>query len=111
MATRGVAGSVRRRRGKTEEHRGGIVAKLNDCDPILTVQISKFHIETWNLAKMKVVEEEKFYNIDVGQKLIWVLDLGENRGQNSVKIWNLTKHTWLTLMTMLKWWLAANIWI
>jgi hypothetical protein len=31
---------------------------------------------------MKVGEEEKFYNIDVGQKLIRVLDLGENRGQS-----------------------------
>jgi hypothetical protein len=30
---------------------------------------------------MKVGEEEKFHNIDVGQKLIRVLDLGENRGQ------------------------------
>ena len=60
---------------------------------------------------MKVGEEEKFYNIDVGQKLIRVLDLVENSGQSSVKIWNLTKHTWLTLMTMLKWWLATNVWI
>ena len=30
----------------------------------------KFRAETWILAKMKVAEEEKFYNIDVGQKLI-----------------------------------------
>jgi len=42
----------------------------------------KFRAETWNLAKMKVGEEEKFHNIDVGQKLIRVLDLGENRGQS-----------------------------
>ena len=41
----------------------------------------KFRAETWNLAKMKVGEEEKFHNIDVGQKLIRVLDLGENKGQ------------------------------
>ena len=41
----------------------------------------KFHAETWNLAKIKIGEEEKFHNIDVGQKLIRVLDLGENRGQ------------------------------
>ena len=42
----------------------------------------KFRAKTWNLAKMKVEEEEKFHNIDVGQKLIRVLDLGENRGQS-----------------------------
>ena len=30
----------------------------------------KFRAKTWILAKMKAVEEEKFYNIDVGQTLI-----------------------------------------
>ena len=30
----------------------------------------KFRGKTWILAKMKVVEKEKFYNIDVGQTLI-----------------------------------------
>ena len=68
----------------------------------------KFRAETWNLAKTKVGEEEKFHNIDVGQKLIRVLDLGENKGQGYVNNWNLTKPTRLTLITMLKWWLATK---
>ena len=46
---------------------------------ILTVQNSKFHIETWIFAKTKVVEEGKIYNFDVGQHLIWALDLTENK--------------------------------
>jgi len=37
---------------------------------ILTVQNSKLHIETKNLAKTKVVEDEKIYKIAFRQKLI-----------------------------------------
>ena len=44
---------------------------------MLTVQNSKFHIETWIFVKTKVVEEGKIYNFDVGQHLIWALDLTE----------------------------------
>ena len=45
----------------------------------LTIQNSKFHIETWIFAKTKVVKEGKIYNFDVGQHLIWALDLTENK--------------------------------
>ena len=34
----------------------------------------KFRAETWILAKMKIAKEEQFYNIDVGQKLIYNSD-------------------------------------
>ena len=37
---------------------------------ILTVHNSKFHIETGILAKTRVVEGQKIYNIGIGQKLI-----------------------------------------
>ena len=54
-------------------------------DSILTAQISKFHIETWNLAKIEVVEDEKIYNFDIGQKLIWNSDQGEKGDWTQLK--------------------------
>jgi len=59
--------------GGAEEHCG----VANEISLILTAQNSKFHIGTWNLARIEVVEEGKIYNFDIGQNLIWVLDLGE----------------------------------
>ena len=38
-------------------------------------------METWNLAKIEVVEEDKVYNFDFGRKLIWDSDHEEKRAQ------------------------------
>ena len=50
------------------------VTRLTVFYSILTTQNSNFYMETWNLAKIEVVEEEKIYNFGFGQKLIWGLD-------------------------------------
>jgi len=46
----------------------------------LTDKSSKFRNATQNLVKIKVVEEEKIYNFDVGQKLIPILELAGKQG-------------------------------
>ena len=48
-------------------------------------QNSKFQIETWNLAKTKVVEEEEIYNFDIEKKLDLSLELGRKMGLKLAK--------------------------
>ena len=55
---------------RTVMPQGRIVTRLTIFDSILTAQNSNFHMETLNLAKIEVVEEEKIYNFCFGQNLI-----------------------------------------
>ena len=58
---------------------------LNDFDPFLTDQNSKFDMGTWNLAKIKIVEQKKSYNFHFGRKLIWGSDQGEKHSRTRLK--------------------------
>jgi len=58
---------------------------LTVFDSCLTIRISKFDIGTWNLAKIKVVEQKKSYNFRFGRKLIWGSDQGEKHSRTRLK--------------------------
>jgi len=51
---------------------------LSQTAQILTGKSSKFRTATRNLAKTEVLQEDRTYNFDVGQKLIRGLNLGKN---------------------------------
>ena len=94
-AMRNLSGGWARRHGdawrrrhfrRRSSDRASTVTVFKVFEPILTIQISKFHIGTRNLVKIKVVEEEMLYNFDFWRKLIWSLDEGEKRALTRLNI-------------------------
>ena len=67
LAARRVTMGGGREQVKHREKKKNGSTKLSS---ILTVQNSKLHIEILILAKIKVIEEEKIYNFDIGHNLI-----------------------------------------